>query len=50
MHDWSLGELNVRADKHNVFSLAFPHSEIKVSDFSSVLLVKARVGHAHDVL
>ena len=50
MHDWILGELGVRADNHDVFSLAFPHGEIEVTDFSSILLVKARVGHAYDVL
>ena len=50
MHAWFLGELGVRADKHNIFSLAFPYGEIEVTDFSSILLVKARVGHAHDVL
>ena len=45
-----MGELGVRVDKHNVFSLAFPHGDIEVTDFSSILLVKAKAGYARDVL
>ena len=45
-----MGELGARADRHNVFTLALPHGDIKVTDVSSILLVEARVGHAHDVL
>ena len=40
----------MRPDKRNIFSLASTRGEIKVKDFSSILLVKARVGHAHDML
>ena len=50
LHGWVLGKLSVGANKHNVFSLAFPHGEIEVTCFSTILLVEARVGHAHDVL
>ena len=50
LHGWVLGELGVGASKHNVFSLAFPRGEIEVTYFSTILLVEARVGHAHDVL
>ena len=50
MHDEILDELGVRADKHNIFSLAFPYGEIEVTDFSFIFLVKARVGHAHGCL
>ena len=50
MHDEILDELGVRADKDNSLSLAFPYGEIEVTDFSSILFVKARDGHAHDVL
>ena len=50
LHNWMLGELSVRADKYSIFSLAFPYGEIDVTDVSSMLLVKARVVHAHDGL
>ena len=43
-HDRILGELGVGANKHNVFSLAFPHGEIEVTYLSTILLVEARVG------
>ena len=44
-----MSELGVRADKHDDFSLTFPHGEIEVTDFSSILLVQAGVRHARDV-
>ena len=50
LHGWVLGELGGGVNKHNVFSLAFPHGEIEVTYFSTILLVEAGVGHAHDVL
>ena len=45
-----MGELGVRVGTHNVFSLAFPHGDIEVTDFSSILRVKARIGHVHGVM
>ena len=50
LYGWVVSELGVRADKHDIFSLAFPQSEIEVTDFSSIMLVQARVRHAHDAL
>ena len=44
-----MGELGVRADTYNVFSLASLHGEIEVTGFCSVLLVQARVVHVRDV-
>ena len=31
-------------------SLAFPHGEIEVTYFSTILLVEVSVGHVHDAL
>ena len=45
-----LSELFVRDDKHEIFSLASPHGEIEVTDFSSVFLVQTGVRDANDVL
>ena len=50
LHGRVLAELGVGTNKHNSFSLAFPHGEIGVTDFSTILLVEARVGYTHDVL
>ena len=36
-HDWSLGDLSVRADKHDIFSLVFSHGDIEATDVSSIL-------------
>ena len=49
-HGRVLGELGVRVDKHDIFSLALPHGEIDVIGFSCILLVQAGVTHAHNVL
>lgn len=38
-HLWAFGDFGVIADKNDFSPLVFPHDDIEITDFSSVLLV-----------
>ena len=49
-HGWVSSDLGVRIDKNNIFSFAFPHGDIDITDLSPLLLVQARAWYTYDGL
>ena len=43
-------EFGLRSNKYDIFPLVFPRCDIEISDFSSILLVKAGVRYTHYML